>query len=918
LKSAAIVAVFSCLFSTTFSLAIQDGASAARFPVHQESLESQSSSAHLMAKDSSSKSISAGIQKVTIDPGAIASYPGTGSTVTDLVSGITGTMTNVGFETSTCGVFSFAGSGRIDFPRTNFGNQFTMSVWVKPTTNDTEIQTIFANAGPGSGSYGFKAFWGYNGITKMVLENGGGGRSVDQGKSSNSDVVPGEWQHLVYAFNKDTHQITMYRNGTSIAVQAVGVGMRSDAGTDQNWWLGTMGGTSFPMYALIGVVKIYSTVLSSAEVTEDYNSTSARYTATPTCPGPPPTNTAAPTISGTTRVGSTLNAATGTWTGSPSYTYQWQNSPTSGGTYTNIGYATSSTYIPKGESLGKYVRVQVTATNSGGVVTVASDPTTEILTTTSGAGTPCHLGGTCVVGDVGPGSGVVFYVSNSGFACGPTLASTCTYLEAARDNWNGLNDDFAFTAGNYFYDQRNPKGLIGANAQGTAIGTGYRNTRAAIAFPLDNTNRAVHVADNYSVNAFGVTVDDWYLPAKNELLALYTNRPNSLLTFPPGSYWSSTETDASQVGEVSFSGGSWNPNYATFNYDGVRPIRAFSSIYQVPGVPTLTTAVGGDRQITLTFSAGTTGGTPITNYKYSLNSETFTAMSTTSSPFTITGLLGRRSYTVRILAVNAIGDSESTTAISAITTDASLDASEAAAAEAARQAAEAARQAAAAEAARVAAEKAAAEAKAKADADAKAKADADAKAKADADAKAKADADAKAKADADAKAKADAEAKAKADADAKAKADAEAKAKADADAKAKADADAKAKADADARAKAKADADAKAKADADAKAKAKADADAKAKADADAKAKADADAKAKADAPAAAVIVSPSEALSELKASGDAGSAPVASVTVKGKYIASALSAGGNKAALKFTGIKPGTKIKITVKRSVR
>jgi len=915
LKSIAIIAVFSFLISTTLSFVIKDGASAARLLDSRQVIESQSGGAHLTSKDGSSKFISADIQKVTIDPGKIASYPGSGSTVTDLVSGITGTMSNVGFETSTCGVFSFAGSGRIDFPRTNFGNQFTLSVWVKPTTNSVDIQTIFANAGNGFGSNGFKAFWGYNGITKMVLENGNGGAGA-QGKSSNSDVVPGEWQHLVYAFNKDTNQITMYRNGTSIAVQAVNVGMRSDANTDQNWWLGAMSGTSYAMNALIGVVKVYSTVLSSAEVTEDYNSTSARYTATPTCPGPAPTNTAVPTISGTTRVGSTLTAATGTWTGSPSYTYQWQNSPTSGGTYTNIGYATSSTYIPKGESLGKFVRVQVTATGSGGVLTVPSDPTTEILTTTSGAGTPCHLGGTCLVGDVGPGSGVVFYVSNSGFACGPTLAATCTYLEAARDNWNNLNDDYAFSGGNYFWDQRNPKGLIGANAQGTAIGTGYKNTRAAIAFPLDNSGRAVHVADNYSVSAFGATVDDWYLPAKNELLALYTNRPNSLLSFPPGGYWSSTETDASQVGEVNFSNGAWNPNAATFNYDGVRPIRAFSSLFQVPGVPTLTTAVSGDRQITLTFSAGTTGGTPITNYKYSLNSETFTAMATTSSPFTITGLIGRRSYTVRILAVNAIGDSESTTALSATTTDAALDASEAAAAEAARQAAaEAARQAAAesarqaaAEAARVAAEKAAADAKAKADADAKAKADADAKAKADADAKAKADADAKAKADADAKAKADADAKAKADADAKAKAEADAKAKADADAKAKADADAKAKADADA--KAKADADAKTKADADAKAKAKADADAKAKADADAKAKADA--------PAAAAIVSPSEALSELKASSDSGSAPVVSVTVKGKYVASALSAGGNKAALKFTGLKPGTKIKITVKRSVR
>jgi hypothetical protein len=481
------------------------------------------------------------------------------------------------------------------------------------------------------------------------------------------------------------------------------------------------------------------------------------------------------------------------------------------------------------------------------------------------------------------------------------LASTCNYLEVARDYWNNLVDDYASATGNYFWDRRNPKGLIGADAQRTAIGSGYKNTRAAIAFPLDTSTRAVHVADSYSVNAFGVTVDDWYLPAKDELLAVYSVRSNALLSFPPGGYWSSTETDASQVGEVNFSNGAWNANAATWNYAGVRPIRAFARTITVPAVPTLSSATGGDRRITLSFTPGSNGGSPITDYQYSLNGETFTAMSSATSPFTIMSLLGRAVYTIRIRAQNLIGFSDSTTALSATTTNAALDASEAAeaAAESARlaAAAEAAREAAAAEAARAAAAKAAAEAKAKADEDARIKAEADAKLKAEADAKAKLEADAKAKLEAEAKAKLEADAKLKAEADAKLKAEAEAKAKAEAETKAKE----KAKADADA--KLKADAEAKAKADADAKAKEKAE---------------EAKAAAQADAPAPAAIVTATEAIAELKGSGEVASAPIETVEVKGKYIESALSAGGNKAALKFTGLKVGTKIKITIKRSVQ
>jgi hypothetical protein len=80
-----------------------------------------------------------------------------------------------------------------------------------------------------------------------------------------------------------------------------------------------------------------------------------------------PTNTSTPVISGTTRTGSTLSIASDAWTGSPtSFTYQWKRSATSGGSYTNIGSATNSTYVLTDDDINKYIKVSVIATNGIG------------------------------------------------------------------------------------------------------------------------------------------------------------------------------------------------------------------------------------------------------------------------------------------------------------------------------------------------------------------------------------------------------------------------------------------------------------------------------------------------------------------------------------------------------------------------
>ena len=71
------------------------------------------------------------------------------------------------------------------------------------------------------------------------------------------------------------------------------------------------------------------------------------------------------------------------------------------------------------------VTISVPRTPTAAEIAAGTTTTTVAATTTTVALT-CAQGGTCAVGDTGPGGGLVFYVRASGtFACGASLLSTC-------------------------------------------------------------------------------------------------------------------------------------------------------------------------------------------------------------------------------------------------------------------------------------------------------------------------------------------------------------------------------------------------------------------------------------------------------------------------------------------------------------
>jgi fibronectin-binding autotransporter adhesin len=92
-----------------------------------------------------------------------------------------------------------------------------------------------------------------------------------------------------------------------------------------------------------------------------------------TC-GTPPVNTVPPAVSGTAGVGYALTTTTGTWTGSPTYAYQWRRDGA-----TNITGATSSTYTLVSGDAGHTIDCYVTATNISGAVSQDSNLTGSVL-----------------------------------------------------------------------------------------------------------------------------------------------------------------------------------------------------------------------------------------------------------------------------------------------------------------------------------------------------------------------------------------------------------------------------------------------------------------------------------------------------------------------------------------------------------
>ena len=189
-------------------------------------------------------------------------------------------------------------------------------------------------------------------------------------------------------------------------------------------------------------------------------------------------------------------------------------------------------------------------------VTVSKDVAPATTTTT--VAPTCATGGSCAVGNTGPGGGIVFYVDL-------TRPAGSQYFEAAPLGAE-VKRSFA-TGGN---------NSIGVMGLGTAIGTGEQNTEDIV---KQSGNVAATSAAVYcSELEFGGQTD-WFLPSKDELVELYTKlyqASPSLGSFTRAYYRSSSEVNQNEhIGiTLNFAGGGLDYRSKTEEHY-VRPIRAF-------------------------------------------------------------------------------------------------------------------------------------------------------------------------------------------------------------------------------------------------------------------------------------------------------------------------------------------------------
>jgi uncharacterized protein YukE len=111
--------------------------------------------------------------------------------------------------------------------------------------------------------------------------------------------------------------------------------------------------------------------IAVAVTATDSNGSATAYSSTvgPVSPaGSSPANTAIPTITGTAKVGQTLTATNGTWTGTTpiTYTYQWNRCDANGNNCSTIDGATAVTYVAVTADAGHTLVVSVKASNSFG------------------------------------------------------------------------------------------------------------------------------------------------------------------------------------------------------------------------------------------------------------------------------------------------------------------------------------------------------------------------------------------------------------------------------------------------------------------------------------------------------------------------------------------------------------------------
>lgn len=214
-----------------------------------------------------------------VDPANKVSYPGSGTTATDLIDNINGTLQSSGmFETNNAGVFDFDGAANlIDFGTglgNNLGNysgNLSFSLWAKPVNTTSEvgllsIKTVGSNDTATSISM-------FSNILRLTY---GAGANKVQVSTSTAGITANNWFNVVGVYTP-SEDGKIYVNGNLQSVTSGGTSPSSINFTGLGLYIGTYYNLTFTFNGQISNTLIFNKELSASEVAQNYNALKNRF-----------------------------------------------------------------------------------------------------------------------------------------------------------------------------------------------------------------------------------------------------------------------------------------------------------------------------------------------------------------------------------------------------------------------------------------------------------------------------------------------------------------------------------------------------------------------------------------------------------------------------------------------------------------
>ena len=211
------------------------------------------------------------------DPGLVASYPGTGTTINNLAAtSLPGTMSNI---TYTDPYFTYNGSSsQISIPDNAVlepgSGDWTMEAWIYPTQFTVSAKTVLGKFDSGGGSFDISyAIRQGDGYIRADFSDGSTGFVV----SNNYSISLNTWTQMLYVWDQADNTLYTYSNGVQVDTKPITIS--SIRSTTTNLYIGSYNGGEYPQYftGRVGIIRLYNAALSSADVLQNFNANKAVY-----------------------------------------------------------------------------------------------------------------------------------------------------------------------------------------------------------------------------------------------------------------------------------------------------------------------------------------------------------------------------------------------------------------------------------------------------------------------------------------------------------------------------------------------------------------------------------------------------------------------------------------------------------------